>query len=318
MIIHVCGNLGSGKTIWCTDKIINSLVFSDKDIYTNIRLVDYWDYHLTTWLCKGMKSFVKFLLSPVSKLSSYKVWLSNNYTPRYHYFSDLAVAVEQCFLLPNASESSRLFIWDEIHLDLNARQWKATGMSMINFFSMSRKLGFDIIMTSQLKSAVDRQMRDLADVSYKMKNLRNFRPLGIPIIPFNAGLLTKRWANRGAEEKDSVLIGAGIVRYNSYVKNFYDTRQLLTEKSLPPPLLWSENKRITACDDCIYLKYYYNYSDFIDKFYPGREYQKSAPLRLFHFPDVKKDTNAGGNGNGKTPSCRAVTTLPDRVLNNIM
>lgn len=281
MIYHVSGRLGSGKTMWCVQKIIETLIFTDREIVTNIRLVDFWDLLLARYVSSGLKSFIKFFISPMPDILSYRVFIAERFAGRYHYYNDLVSAVLYASSGGESNEGSKLFIWDEIHLDLNARDWKKTSGGMIQFFSMSRKLGYDVIMVSQLRSAVDRQMRDLADISYELKNLRNFRIFTLPLAP-NIGLLIKRWANKGFEAGGGVFVGAGIVRYGSHVKKFYNTKQLLTDKTVESPKLWVTGRAGSACCKCCYMKFYEKYFDFVDNFYPGRDYKGRDPVRIVH------------------------------------
>lgn len=292
MIFHVVGRVGSGKTLWSVAKILDSLIHSKKTIITNIRLIDFWDYKLSLYVSKGIGSFAKFLLSPMPDLFSFRQYLARSYVDRYVYEENLEKAVEIAFAGGEANEGTKLFIWDEIHLELNARDWKRTSGRMIQFFSMSRKLGYDVIIISQLRSAVDRQMRDLADVSYELKNLKFFKFFGVSLAP-NVGLLVKRWANKGFEHGGGMFVGAGIVRYGSFQKMFYNTLQLLTEKNTTSPKIWFDQfKNSKLCCNCSYFNYYLNYEDFITSFYPdGAVYDKKLAGRLI-------EINIPGEGRG--------------------
>jgi hypothetical protein len=264
MIVHVVGRLGAGKTLFAVSKIISALLFTDKLVVTNIRLVDYWDKLLAYRQVRGLLGFIKFLLSPFSDLRSYCLFRASEFSSRYIYFPDFAPAIQYCFSLSPISEGSRLFIWDEVHLDLNARAWKSQSLDIIKFFSMSRKLGFDILIISQLQGAVDRQLRELADISYMLKNLKWLRIFG------NTGLLVKRWANKGFDAGgSSVFLGAGVVRYSNSDISFYDTKQLLTEKDVKSPLLWSQVCSGGVCSPCVYFRFYLRYSGFVMKYYKG-------------------------------------------------
>ena len=278
-VIHVCGLLGSGKTIWCVSRILETLIFSNKLIVTNIRFVDFWDKLFAQYRMKGLVTFCRFLLSPMVSIVDYQLFLAERVAHRYKYFNDLSSAVQYSCGLPNSEENSRLFIWDEIHLDLNAREWKTTGKQMIEFFSMSRKRGFDIIMVSQLQGAVDRQMRDLADTSYKLKNLANFKPFGVRIFP-RVGLLVKRWSNKAGSEGSGVVVGASLVRYSGLESTLYDTKQILSDKSLPAPLLWSAGVGRGSCCRCSYFKWYIKNYDFVSIYKPDRDYEGQFPNRL--------------------------------------
>jgi hypothetical protein len=267
MVIHIVGRLGSGKTLYAVEKIVEALVYTDKEIYTNIRLNDFWDFSLSQDKSKGLLSFIKFLLSPSETLKSYRLRLAEGFSKRYKYFSSLENAVEACFFLGESTESSRLFVWDEIHLDLNSRMWKKTSGSMIQFFAMSRKLGFDILMISQLKGAVDRQMRDLADICFELKNMSHIRPFGLRIFP-SVGLLVKRWSNSSQAESKGMIVGVGVIRFSSFVASLYNTKQLLTETTETPPILWVSKQKKASCDECAYKKYYITYSSFVAEYLP--------------------------------------------------
>ena len=287
-VFHVVGRLGSGKSLYCVQRLVDALVYSDKHIYTNVRLKDFWDLALAKWISAGLKSFTKFLISPMRDLASYRLFLAKNICERYHYIGDLSKCVDMCFELGPGPESSRLLIWDEIHLELNSRDWKRTSGKMIQFFSMSRKLGFDILMISQIKGAVDRQLRDLADQCFTLKNLRNLKPFGLKIFP-PVGLLSKRWGNTMSSDDKGMLVGAGIVRYNSSIAEFYDTKQILTDKTLPPPQLWSATHgKGDKCFNCNYQQFYIEYRDFIENFYPeDMKYLHKLPCRLMNKELVK-------------------------------
>jgi hypothetical protein len=280
MVTHVVGRLGSGKTMWAVQKITELLMSSEIDIYTNIKFRDYWDYSLASHKLGGLGSFIKFLLSPFYSRYAFKKFLAGSYVNRYHYFSDISSAVERCMTLPEAKEGTRLFVWDEIHLDLNSRSWKSTSMDMIKFFSMSRKLGFDVVIVSQLRGAVDRQMRDLADISFELKNMKHFRPFGLPIFP-EVGLLVKRWANKGFDVADkSIMVGAGVVRYGSYVGKVYNTMQLLTERIVEPPKAWYGTSVSEKCSSCVYQDFYIMHHDFVSEYASGPDKRDNQKLPI--------------------------------------
>lgn len=276
MIVHVVGRLGAGKTLWAVTRIIYTLLYTDKTVYSNIRLVDYWDKLLAIRATRSVGGLFRFLLSPFPDLKSYYLWRADDFSKRFVYFASFEDALAHCMNVAPSTEGSRLFIWDEVHLDLNAREWKTRSMEIIRFFSMSRKLGFDIIIISQLQGAVDRQLRELADVSYMLKNMRWMKIFG------NTGMLVKRWANKGFESGGhSVFLGVGIVRYKSQDTQFYDTRQLLTNKGAPPPALWSNTKPHTLCKGCLYQRFYIKYGTFAVNYYRGYGDNEPLPKRLF-------------------------------------
>jgi hypothetical protein len=298
MIYHIAGRLGSGKTLFAVNKIIESLLYTKKHIYTNIRFVDGWDYLFAKYQTGGYKTFLQFFTLPFSSTYDFKLYLAGEAASRYHYMPELTEAVDTCMALGEGREASRLFFWDEIHTDLNARAWKSTSEKYIKFFSMSRKLGFDIFMISQLRSAVDRQMRELADVGFEFKNLSHFRPMGIKIFPFDVGLLVKRWANKGFEAGDNktVFVGAGFVRYGGEVAGMYNTRQIVTQHNHKEPYLWSGGKVQGLCGRCAYTSFYHKYGIFIKEFGPSESYEGELPKRLIAFLQEQGPEKPLGSG----------------------
>jgi hypothetical protein len=268
MVTHIIGKLGSGKSLYAVKMIIDTLLQTEKHIYTNVRLRDFWDYKVVSMTRSTFKNLIRFILSPFISRNVYRSWLAKSYALRYHYFTDINELVKACLELKTDKEHTRLFVWDEIHLELNAREWKSTSMKVIQFFSMSRKLGFDVLMITQLKSALDRQVRDLAEEVYELKNLANYRPLGYRIFP-HVGLLSKRYADAGSDAgvKKGMFMGFQIVRYNSEYISFYDTLQMLTKKQLTEPETWSSrHEKNVICGNCIFMQFYVENSGWIKEF----------------------------------------------------
>jgi hypothetical protein len=272
-VFHIVGRLGSGKTLWSVTKMINDLLFTDKHIYTNILLRDFWDKKLVDFFCTGLRQVYKYLRSPFPDLPQYKRHLASRYINRYHYFNDINECINECFALGEAPESSRLMYWDEIHLDLNSREWKSTSKDTIKFFSMSRKLGFDIYIISQLKGAVDRQMRDLADVSYEIKNLKFLQPFGLKIFPA-VGVLTKRWSNQGGDSAKTVSMGFGFVKYSDEYGQFYNTGQIVANKEFTQKdiKLWvCVPEHSGFCGHCKHIGFQMKYGRFVSRYYPRND-----------------------------------------------
>ena len=145
---------------------------------------------------------------------------------------------------------------------------------------MSRKLGFDILMITQLKTALDRQVRDLAEEVYELKNLANYRPLGYRIFP-HVGMLSKRYADASSGDsasKKGMFMGFEIIRYNSAYINFYDTLQLLTRHKVEPPKTWSTNYADTViCGNCQFLQFYRDNWGFVKDFKPDNITLRDRP-----------------------------------------
>ncbi len=226
-VMHVLGRLGSGKTMFAVQKIVDALI-SGKEVHTNIRLVDYWAYHISLML--PIRNMLRFVKAPYSDYQLHCRYELMKIQELYHYHKSLKDFIEDDSIEVECLESSRLLVWDEMHLELNSRDWKTENKKVVRFFTLSRKMGFDIYIISQLQAAVDKQLRELADCSYEIKNLNRF-------IPFlNFGMLVKRWQN-SSRSSQGVWKGLTIVTYKTNViRNLYNTRSLLREdapRSMP-------------------------------------------------------------------------------------
>jgi hypothetical protein len=284
-VTHIIGKLGSGKTLYAVKQIIDTLLNTDKEVYTNVRLNDFWDYTLSETVIHGLSSTVKYFLAPFADRQIYRAWMAGRYAKRYHYYSSLQQLVEVCQALPETKEHTRFFVWDEIHLELHSRQWKNTMMEVIDFFTKSRKNGFDVLFITQLKSALDRQVRDLAECVYELKNLSNWRPLGYKIFP-HVGILSKRYsdANSDAGMKKGMFMGFEFIRYGSRYTRFYNTMQKLFSSSvpLPAPKLWSsEYSERAVCASCGYMSFFVKWKSFVDEFKPEAPLKKRDGVRCW-------------------------------------
>ena len=69
-------------------------------------------------------------------------------------------------------------------------------------------MGFDVILISQLQGSIDKQIRELSDLSFEIKNMNRF------IKFLNFGLLVKRWQNSSHRSK-GVWKGASVIQYKT-------------------------------------------------------------------------------------------------------
>lgn len=242
-VIHVMGRLGSGKTMYAVQQIFEALR-SGKDVYTNVRLVDFFAWKIVKAL--PVRNIVRFFVSHYSHYKLFERWEVVQLQEHYHYYKNLKDFVKDEGVHEEREESSRLFVWDEIHLELNARDWKSENKEVVRFFTLSRKMGFDVIIVSQIQGAIDKQIRELADVTYEIKNLNRF------IKFLNFGVLVKRWQNASHKAK-GVWKGTQIISYNTdLVRGLYNTLSLMREDS--PRLVYM--REVHMCDCCKYKASY--------------------------------------------------------------
>jgi zona occludens toxin len=72
-------------------------------------------------------------------------------------------------------ESQTIIIIDEASILFNSRDFQHKDrMSWIQFFSQHRKLGYDIILVTQMDRSLDRQIRGMIELQYIHRKLTNF------------------------------------------------------------------------------------------------------------------------------------------------
>jgi hypothetical protein len=221
-VIHVSGRLGAGKTMYATQQIYDALI-AGKEVHTNIRFVDFWAYRVIKTL--PVRNIVRFCFSTCGDYRVFERMEMLKIQELYHYHKTLKDFVTCEGVEMESVESSRLMVWDEIHLELNSRDWKAENKAVIRFFTLSRKMGFDVILISQLQGSIDKQIRELSDLSFEIKNLNRFLKF------LNFGLLVKRWQN-ASHRSQGVWKGANIVQYKTnIIRGLYNSMSLLREEA---------------------------------------------------------------------------------------
>jgi len=104
-------------------------------------------------------------------------------------------------------ESRGVMVLDEAHNWLNARTWDAdeSGESVTRaeavqkrqrvnrLFSQHRKLGWDMFLIAQDAADIDKQVRNKFEYRTHLKNMKRWRPFGIPLFPFNLFVENTFW-----------------------------------------------------------------------------------------------------------------------------
>ena len=124
----------------------------------------------------------------------------------------------------------KLLVIDEVHFMVNSRDWIKWGKdedykSVLRFFSMSRKLGFDVYFIAQGSNMIDKQLRVMAESIIEVRNLLKFYVFGflplwlvLPFLaPFNSYVEFAQWH---ASEK--VVLRRGLYLRRAYY-GVYDT-----------------------------------------------------------------------------------------------
>lgn len=118
-------------------------------------------------------------------------------------------------------ESETTVVIDECGIIFNPRMWdNKERMKWIQFFSMHRHYGFDIILISQTDRMIDRQIRGFVEYEIKHRKVGNFKLIGKLLSKIVGGTLfvcITYWY--GIREK----VGSKFVKYESRIAKIYDT-----------------------------------------------------------------------------------------------
>lgn len=125
-----------------------------------------------------------------------------------------------------------LLIIDECQTMFNSRSWNQKGRQLwIIFFTQHRKYGYEVILISQAKEFVDKQIRACFEHNYVHRDVRNFKVFGRFLSLFFGGHLficVDTWMTNN--KKDSAWILFGMSKYYT----LYDSYRIFDYKGLRP------------------------------------------------------------------------------------
>ena len=125
-------------------------------------------------------------------------------------------------------EGAILLVIDECQLLFNARAWQQRGREKwLSFFTQHGKLGYDIILITQVDRMIDRQIRGLVEYEYVHRRLNNYGWRGILLrcVSFGAGFIAvKVWYPMNEK------VGQELFRARRKYYSIYDTFALFDEK----------------------------------------------------------------------------------------
>jgi hypothetical protein len=195
VIALVVGAPGAGKSYYCVSEILDALE-AGKYVATNVELMPGWA------LAMAKSNFLRRLVpGRVRKTAA-------DYERRLHVTHDLdelfRLRLQPCGSCGGCKRGARCskegrgrMILDEAHNWMNSRNWRDGDRDVIvRFFTQHRKLGWDVYLISQDENNLDRQVRTLYEYLVKLRNLRRYKVLGIPIVPFNFFLAIWTWNDR--------------------------------------------------------------------------------------------------------------------------
>jgi hypothetical protein len=123
-------------------------------------------------------------------------------------------------------EHSRLLVLDEVGRFLNSRDWKSIPKNYFAFFSLSRRLGYEILLLTQDLSLIDKQIRDLCQHEIRISNLKYFR---IPILVFSIPFPMWGFIRVTKMAQTRLLLGRSIDQMDPVFARCYDSHQTFDE-----------------------------------------------------------------------------------------
>lgn len=95
-------------------------------------------------------------------------------------YPDRIFELVQEFKLSNEiRERSCILVLDECQILFNSRRWNEKGRTEWNrFFSLHRKLGFDVYLVCQFDEMIDKQLRNLVEYQVIHRKITNFGLIG--------------------------------------------------------------------------------------------------------------------------------------------
>lgn len=231
MSITLCtGQPGHGKSYRAV-RAIHEALEAGQYVATNVPLTDGWALTMAR----------ANIFRRVSRKRCERV--ATEFERRMHFVDDLTLlrrlripacgTCKGCRKGPGCQREGRGWaILDEAHQWLNARTWDAdeTGqattkaesvrrrLEIVKFFSTHRHFGWNIRLITQDENNLDRQVRGLFEYHEHLKNLRKFKPLGFPLLPFHFFVAVTTW-----HDNDKSRQGVQTYLLNKRLAGCYDT-----------------------------------------------------------------------------------------------
>lgn len=211
MITLVTGPPGSGKTYFAM-RAVNDAILSGKVVVTNVPLSDDW-----------AERIVKGTAARRSKKAAA--------AKAARYRRNLIVLEDMDELrkvrVRGKAEGRALAVIDEAGSFLNPRRYRdADRMDNVTWFQKHRHYGFDVLLISQLPALIDPQVRDLYEIRITLRNLKNFRLMGLPIFPGHFFVAIHTWNSR-----DRNILKRDSYKLSKRIAGMYDTHVLSATKT---------------------------------------------------------------------------------------
>jgi zona occludens toxin len=231
-IFLVTGSPGAGKSYWAV-KAIADAVQKGKPVATNIALAPGWALTIA-------KS------NPFTRLVPGR---AKRKAARYERLVFISEDLDELFRirLQGTKEGRGVMILDEAHKWLNSRTWDqdetgaklskseavAARLKTVRFFSIHRHIGWDVFLIAQTASNLDTQVRDKFEFHVRLRNLRNFKVMGLKLFPMNFFVAIWVWN----DPSKSILRRQGYT-LNRRIARIYDTHALALDGVDLESVIW--------------------------------------------------------------------------------
>lgn len=216
MIYFYSGLPGSGKSLHCA-KMIDQYHRKGKNVIANFEVnLHFWD---------GVKVKDNAFLHAPALIQE----LSNNELT-IEYLLDFADKYHERNEIGQIKEKQTLLIIDECQTMFNSRSWNQKGRSeWVIFFTQHRKFGYTIILVSQNKNLIDKQIRGVFEFDYEHRNVKNFKLFGFFLSLLCGGnffIIPVKWMTNGKQDHTEFMFAS-----RKYYK-LYDSYKIFDTKAL--------------------------------------------------------------------------------------
>ena len=126
-------------------------------------------------------------------------------------------------------EHQTTIIIDEAHLIFNPQHWRNKDtLKWVEFFSLYRHLGYDIILITQHDRLVNKQIRSFIDNEFVHRELGNYKLFGKLISRIYGGTTNKTFfvIKKWYALPRSPILGKEMIRLNKRIAGIYDTHKV--------------------------------------------------------------------------------------------
>ncbi len=208
MISIYTGTVGSGKSYHALEVLL-SKVWGKFDRYAIANFP-------INYSKKGSKRYIK-------ETERFRFW--EDITPE----KLIAYSIEKAFY---GKEGYCTLIIDEAGIMFNSRDWQVESKkrkNWVNFLSLSRKFGYDIILITQVDRLLDRQIRTLAE--YEVRHFKMTNHWYLKWLPFKLHASSMFWYNTKFNGK------VELFTIKSYIAKKYDTMRIFNFNELKSAIL---------------------------------------------------------------------------------